>query len=32
MLDDLDVDTAVLLIVCFVIVLGLFQRGGKRWQ
>ena len=27
MLDDLDVDTAVLMIVCFVIVLGLFQRG-----
>lgn len=29
MLDDLDVDTAVLLIVCFVIVLGLFQKGRK---
>ena len=26
MLDDMDVDTAVLWLVCFVIVLGLFQR------
>lgn len=32
MLDEMDVDFAVLFIVCFVIVLGLFQKGGKRWQ